>query len=74
MTNALQKTQRLPRSFKERIIVKAFKTSDAMCKFLNSQYDNSWSESKLTKSGTYAFVGGEYHNVKDLPASILNHI
>ena len=70
----IQKTQRLAGSFKERVIVKAFKTSDAMHAFLNGQDSNNWKESTFTKAGTYAFAGGQYHNVKTLDASILNHI
>jgi|GEM_PF-6060498 len=60
---------------KFRMQIKAFKTSDAMHGFLNSQCDNNWKESlKGLKAGTYATAGGTWHNVKSLDASVLAHI
>ena len=71
----IQKTVRTGNGFKERLHIKAFKSSDAMHKFLNKQTDNRWRESNHDfKSGVYAFAGGQYHNVKSLDSSILAHI
>ena len=64
------------KAFKTRLKIKAFKTSDAMHKFLNTS-DNAlhWKVSdKNLKAGTYAYAGGQWHNVKNLDASILAHI
>ena len=62
-------------TFKQRMTVKTFKDSDSMHKFLNSQFDNSWSECKENlKSGVYAFCGGQWHNVKTLDSSVLAHV
>lgn len=61
---------------KERLKIKAFATSDAMHKFLNTG-DNAlrWREStKGLKPGTYAYAGGTWHNVKTLDAVTLAHI
>ncbi|MFK5949506.1 MAG: hypothetical protein QM500_12140 [Methylococcales bacterium] len=72
--NTIQKTIRLG-TFKERMQIKAFKSADDMHKFLNKQFDNNWQESKHDlKSGTYAFVGGEWCNVKKMNASSLAHV
>ena len=83
----LRKTERTGNGFKERLIIKGFKTSDAMCAFLGRQHDNSWTvnsapeyygsfnpELAALKPGTYAFAGGRYHNVKSLDATTLAHI
>lgn len=68
---------------KERLKVKSFKTSEARASFLAKQTDNRWQipgdMSYLrvpypTKSGTYAAAGGQWHNVKDLPASVKAHV
>lgn len=64
---------------KHRLIIKGFKTSQAMHEFLNKQYDNDWSEVeteslKALKPGTYAFVGGKWVNVKKLDISVLAHV
>ena len=58
--------------------IKAFKTSDAMYRFLNHG-DNAtrWAittNKTFNRSGTYAFAGGKWHNVKDLDATALAHI
>jgi hypothetical protein len=61
----------------ERVAVKMFKDSDLMHQFLNKQCDNNWkiNNGKLpAKNGTYAYAGGQWHNVKSLDASILAHI
>lgn len=62
----------------ERLTIKAFKTSNEAHEFLSKQNDNSWSiarpEHQNKKSGTYAFAGGAWHNVKSLDASVLAHI
>jgi len=83
----IRKTVKVGTSFKTRLVIKGFKTSDAMHKFLNAQPDNTWivnSEPdyygpfnrKLAalKPGKYAYAGGKWHNVKTLDASILAHI
>lgn len=60
----------------ERLKVKAFKCSEDMHKFLNTA-DNAlrWRVSaKGLKAGTYAFAGGQWHNVNNLDASVLAHI
>lgn len=61
---------------KERLVIKAFPTSDAMHRFLGTK-DNAlrWRETtKWLKPGTYAYAGGQWHNVKNLDASVLAHI
>lgn len=64
-----------PQRLHQRLVVKGFKTSDAMYKFLNSQFDNRWQEyDGELKPGKYAFAGGQWHNVKTLDPSILAHI
>ena len=79
--NTIYRYHRLPNG-KERLIIKGFKTADAMYKFKNE--GNVW-ESCATpyhgparytdlKPGTYAFAGGKYHNVKSLDASVLAHV
>ena len=62
-----------------RMTIKCFKTSQAMHEFLNNQTNNDWrvnNEPELTslKSGTYAYAGGNWHNVKSLDSSVLAHI
>lgn len=70
---------------KERLHVKAFKTSNDLGAFLCKQSDNMWKGIEAgtlsylrvpypTKSGIYAAAGGQWHNVKNLDASILAHI
>lgn len=76
--NALFKYQRQPGSFKERLIVRTFKTREALYRFLNDQ-DHAcyWFELKAgmpSKAGTYAFAGGQWHNVRKLDSSILAYI
>lgn len=61
-----------------RLTVRAFKSADAMHSFLNTG-DNAapgkWRVStKGLKSGTYAYAGGAWHNVKSLDSSVLCHI
>lgn len=61
---------------KHRLVIKGFKTTDDMHRFLNKA-DNSLRyriSDKSLKPGTYAFAGGQWHNVKSLDASILAHI
>lgn len=61
--------------FKGRMVIKSFKYSDDMHKFLNKQHDNNWQVSnKGLKQGTYAYAGEAWHNVKHLDASVLAHI
>lgn len=66
----------------ERIRVKTFKDSNAMFEFLNKQSDNTWRINEQLgifktlphKNGNYAYAGGQWHNVKTLDPSALNHI
>ncbi len=61
---------------KERLIVRLFSTSEAMYRFLNTG-DNAchWRETSTElKPGTYAYVGGQWHNVKQVDPSLLSHI
>jgi hypothetical protein len=76
----IYKIENSGRGFKQRLIIKTFKTSEAMHKFLNTK-DNAlfWNTCegkiyKTMKSGLYAFAGGIWHNVKTLETSILAHI
>ena len=72
---SIEKIIRTGNGFKERKHVKNFKTFDAMYSFINKQDNNNWKASTVfTKSGVYAFAGGQWHNVKTLDPSILNHI
>ena len=59
-----------------RLIIKGFKTSDAMYKFLCKSGNGCyWKEStRGLKPGTYAYAGGQWHNVKNLDSSVLAHI
>ena len=64
-------------SFKERLIIKGFKSSEAMNVYLcgPDNYNNKWKEStRGFKPGKYAYAGGQWHNVKSLDPSILAHI
>ena len=66
----------------ERLMVKSFKDSDKMQKFLNSRNDNSWQVNDQAgifstlphKSGHYAYAGGAWHNIKSLDLTILAHL
>jgi hypothetical protein len=60
----------------ERLKIKGFRTSEAMHKFLNTGSNAlSWRESdKDLKPGTYAYAGGQWHNIKDLDPCLLAHI
>jgi len=43
--------------------------------YLNKQTNNDWKEYiGALKSGTHAFAGGTWHNVKKLDISVLAHI
>ena len=85
--HTIRKTVRTGNGLKERLVIKGFKTSEAMHNFLNKQYDNAWTINSEPsyygafnetlaglKPGKYAFAGGQWHNVKSLDASILAHI
>jgi hypothetical protein len=85
MTNTIWKFVKTGRGFKERLVIKGFKSSEAMYKFTQSpSQGNVWeycdgpnarhSKFKGMKAGTYAFAGGKFHNVKSLDASTLAHI
>jgi hypothetical protein len=58
-----------------RLIIRTFKYADDGHRFLNKQDNNDWQvyEGEL-KSGTYAYAGGAWHNVKGLDSSVLAHI
>ena len=65
--------------FKYRVKVKAFKSCDAMHKFLNAQYDNLWSiMQNPLKSGTYIERGlgenREMLNIRSIEPSALAHM
>ena len=72
---------------RDRMTIKSFKTSDLMHKFLNKQPNNDWvitsepdyygnfnSEYATLKAGVYAYVGGQWRNVKTIDPCALNHI
>ena len=68
---------------KERLFIKAFRDANELGAFLCKQFDNTWAEVPSvqqaaqgypTKSGQYAFAGGQWHNVKRLDPSVLAHI
>jgi hypothetical protein len=61
---------------KERLTIKGFSDRNAMFKFLaTGDKELRWREStKDLKAGTYVFAGGQWHNVKNLDASVLAHI
>ena len=74
-------------SFKDRLVVKTFRSSDAMHKFTQrAGQGNTWaywsdrppflhdSTLPVLKTGTYAYAGTKYHNVKHLDAYVLAHI
>lgn len=67
-----------PGTWKERLHVKSFATSDDAHGFLNKQCDNSWRiagpEHADKKAGVYAFAGGRWHNVRSLDPSVLAHV
>ena len=60
----------------ERLIVRTFKSREAMHDFLNTGNNAlRWRESNQGLSiGTYAYAGGQWHNVRNLDASVLAHI
>jgi len=65
--------RRVPGSMcKDRKIIKSVRDAHA---FLNKQDNNLWTiyDGDL-KAGTYAYAGGEWHNVKSLDACVLAHI
>jgi len=73
---SIRKNVKTGNGFKYRVKVRAFKSSDAMHKFLNAQYDNSWRiMAKPVKSGTYIERGieGELINIKTLDPLVLAH-
>ena len=61
-----------------RLLIRAFKTADDMHKFLNTGSNAApgyWRVStKGLKAGTYAFVGGRWHNVKTFDTVFLSQI
>lgn len=73
----IERYNRVPGTLcKERLVIKSFRDSDLMHRFLNTG-DNAlhWKESsKGLKAGTYAYAGGNWHNVKSIDSSVLAHI
>ncbi len=72
---------------RSRMIIKGFNSSENMYRFLNKQPNNDWVENSIPdyygafnsewaklKAGTYAYAGGQWHNVKSLDACLLAHI
>ena len=71
---------------RQRMTIKGFKSARAMHEFLNAQTNNTWqhnsepdyfgniSATADLKPGTYAYAGGQWHNVKSLDPSVLAHI
>ena len=59
-----------------RMKIKTFKTSRTMYKFLQTGSNAlKWRQSdKRLKTGVYAYAGGQWHNVRSLDPSALNHI
>ena len=54
-------------------IIRAFRTDEERCAFLGKQ-DNTWAACDLgLPTGRYIYAGGEWHNVKNLDASVLAH-
>jgi hypothetical protein len=62
--------------FKQRMIVKGFKSGQDKDEWLNKQYNNDWHDTKdqSLKPGTYAFAGGRWLNIKDVDPTLLAHI
>lgn len=74
----IRKNINLPRQGRmsaSRLQIREFKYADDGHRFLNKQDNNDWQvyDGPL-KSGTYAYAGGAWHNVKDLDSSVLAHI
>ena len=59
-----------------RLVVRKFADSHSAHEFLNKGANGlTWQISnKGLPAGTYAFAGGQWHNVKRLDASVLAHI
>lgn len=74
----LEKLERIPgTTCRDRLIIKGFKDSDSMNRFLCGPENdfNKWKEStKGLKPGKYAYAGGQWHNVKSLDSSVLAHV
>ena len=75
MAATIERTIRLS-TFRDRLEVKAFKSSDDMHRFLNKGANgNLWRvHVGGLKPGLYAHAGGKWHNVKSLDAMSLAHI
>ena len=87
MSYFIRKYTRTGNGFKERLVIKGFKDKSALYDFLAKQDNNNWQEIEyfprlqnsdkpklITKAGTYAYAGGNWHNVAKLDPSILAHI
>jgi hypothetical protein len=62
----------------ERLTVKSFRDCSAMHKFLNAGSNGvTWHEATIghpTKAGTYAYVGGQWRNIRDIDPLMRNHV
>ena len=73
----IERFNRIPGTLcKERLIIKGFRHSDDMHKFLcDGGNALTWKQSaRGFKPGTYAYAGGKWHNVKSLDSTVLAHI
>lgn len=61
-----------------RMKIRSFKTSDAMHDFIAKESNHTINPpvpyDGPLKTGTYAFAGGNWHNIKTLDPSVLAHI
>lgn len=72
-------------NLRERLVIKGFKTEEALDKFLDTNYNfQQWKSTKGKidlcresieglKPGTYVRAGGKLHNIKSLDPSVLAH-
>lgn len=61
--------------FNDRLVIKEFKRDQDGHRFLNKQTDNKYKEYTGPLSpGSYAFVAGEWKNIKSLPSGVLAHV
>lgn len=60
---------------RQRLVILEFKFADDGHGFLNRQPNNDWQPyTGELRPGTYAYAGGQWHNVKSLDPSALAHI
>jgi len=59
----------------ERLTIRRFANEQAMHKWINARYDNLWRPyTGPLKAGIYAYVGGEWRNVKSIDRCLLAHV